>query len=81
VAGTAGGRFRLLCRVVALSLVASAHGRLLRALEDVVLREIKAVDAKIDSVHLKVDQIDKKLDIDRRMTIMEAKMKELERKA
>ena len=41
--------------------------------------EIKAVDskleAKVDSVLSKVDQIDKKLDIDRRMTIMEAKMK------
>jgi hypothetical protein len=46
--------------------------------------EIKAVDskleAKVDSVLSKVDQIDKKLDIDRRMTIMEAKMKEIERK-
>jgi DNA-binding FrmR family transcriptional regulator len=39
-----------------------------------------AQGAKIDSVLLKVDQIDQKLDIDRRMTIMEAKMKELEKR-
>ena len=36
--------------------------------------EIKAIDAK-------VEHIDKKLDIDRRMTIMEAKMKELEKRS
>ena len=29
---------------------------------------------------LKLDEMDRKLDIDRRMTIIEAKMKELERK-
>jgi DNA-binding FrmR family transcriptional regulator len=40
-----------------------------------------AQDAKIDNVLLKVDQIDKKLDIDRRMTVMEAKMKELEKRS
>jgi len=36
--------------------------------------EIRAVDSK-------VDQLDKKLDIDRRMLIMEAKMKELEKRS
>jgi hypothetical protein len=36
--------------------------------------EIKAVDTK-------VGEIDKKLDIDRRMLIMEAKMKELEKRS
>jgi hypothetical protein len=47
--------------------------------------EIKAVataqGAKIDSVLVKVDQIDKKLDIDRRMTIIEVRMKELEKRS
>jgi peptidoglycan hydrolase CwlO-like protein len=43
--------------------------------------ELRAVDAKIDGVNLKVDQIDKKLDIDRRMLILEAELKELKKKA
>jgi hypothetical protein len=37
-------------------------------------------DAKIEKLVLKLEEMDKKLDIDRRMTIIEAKVKELERK-
>ena len=39
-----------------------------------------AQDAKIEKVALKLDEMDRKLDIDRRMTTIEAKIKELERK-
>jgi hypothetical protein len=35
--------------------------------------------AEVRAVDTKVDQLGKKLDIDRRMTVVEAKMKELER--
>jgi septal ring factor EnvC (AmiA/AmiB activator) len=47
--------------------------------------ELKAMnsklEAKIDSVLSKVDHIDQQLDIDRRVTIIEAKMKELEKRS
>ena len=35
--------------------------------------------AELKTVHAKLDHIDSKLDIDRRMTIIEAKMKEFEK--
>jgi hypothetical protein len=37
-------------------------------------------DAKIVALHVKVDQLHKDLDMDRRMTIMEAKLRELEKR-
>jgi hypothetical protein len=37
--------------------------------------------AELKTVNAKVDQIDKKLDIDRRMLIVEAGLKELKKKA
>jgi tetrahydromethanopterin S-methyltransferase subunit G len=37
--------------------------------------------AELKAVNAKVDQIDEKLDVDRRMTIMEAELKELKKKA
>jgi glutaredoxin 2 len=41
--------------------------------------EFRTADVKIEAVHSEVSQLHESLDIDRRMTIMEAKMKEIER--
>ena len=53
-------------------------------LKNEIRAEVKAgfasQDAKIEKLVLKLEGMDKKLDIDRRMTIIEAKVKELERK-
>jgi hypothetical protein len=40
-----------------------------------------AQGAKIDNVLLKVEQLHKELDMDRRMTIVEAKLKEFEKRS
>jgi hypothetical protein len=39
------------------------------------------IRAELKAVNAKVDQIDKKLDIDRRMLVMEAELKELKKRS
>jgi len=55
------------------------------SLKDELRAEIKAgfasQDGKIEKIVLKLEEMDRRLDTDRRMTILEAKIKELERKA
>lgn len=54
------------------------------SLKNELRAEIKAgfasQDGKIEKIVLKLEEMDRKLDTDRRMTILEAKVKELERK-
>jgi hypothetical protein len=54
------------------------------SLKNEIRAEVKAgfasQDGKIEKLVLKLEEMDKKLDIDRRMTTIEAKVKELERK-
>jgi septal ring factor EnvC (AmiA/AmiB activator) len=54
------------------------------SLKNEIRAEVKAgfasQDAKVEKLVLKLEEMDKKLDIDRRMTIIEAKVKELEKK-
>ena len=57
---------------------ASENHKNLTAIIDSFKSEMRA---ELKAVNAKVEQIDKKLDIDRRMLIMEAKMKELEKRS